>query len=184
MSCVRLLALSLLVAVSAGQALAAEETGSVGSDREIALLMDERAINSLLNRYIWALDARDFDAYGKLFEHAAILSSHGTEVARGERQVAAMIRHYTKLMPDDVFIRHINSSPVIEVDAEAGVATASSFVTTIRAPAGKPAYLYRVARYRDTFEKVDGRWRFASRQELSDWVLEEYSQHYKKGADQ
>lgn len=181
--CVRSLALTLLLVVSVGPALAAEPIGSGSSDDVIALLMDERAINALLNRYIWALDTRDFDAYGKLFEHAAMLSSGGAEIARGEHQAAAMLRHYTKLMPDDTVIRHINSSPVIDVDAVAGTATASSFVTTIRALAGKPAYIYRVARYRDRFEKIDGRWRFASRQELSDWVLEEYTQHYKKDAD-
>lgn len=179
----RLRALTILLVLVTGaaplQAGATAGVASVPAD-EIALLMDERAITALLNRYIWALDTEDLDEYGRLFAHAVVLSTDGRVLARGAEEVAAMIRHYRKLMPQDAVIRHVNSSPLIEVDTKSGTASARSFVMTVRAPKGEPAYFYRIARYLDRFDKVDGKWRFASRQELSDWVQEEYSRHFDR----
>lgn len=166
---------------AAGAAFPADEKAAcVGQDRELARLADERAVGMLLSEYIWRLDARDFQGYGELFAHGVILSSQGKVIARGKGEVAAMASHYLGALPKELTVRHIASSPRIEVDLEKGMASASSFVMTVRAPRDKPAYIFRVATYHDRFEKADGRWRFASRQELTDWVLEEYSNHYSK----
>lgn len=170
---------------SAGAAQGAVPTGAAACaepTRELAVLADERSIARLLDEYIWRLDSRDFSGYGELFAHGAILGADGKVIAQGAHEVTAMVRHYLGAPPEALVVRHITSSPRIEVNTDGRTASARSFVMTVRAPAGKPAYIFRVASYHDRFEKVDGRWRFASRQELTDWVQEEYSSHYSRDA--
>lgn len=139
----------------------------------LARLEDERAISRLMAEYVWRLDAQEFDAYGNLFEEGVMRDPSGKILARGSKEIAAIARHYLGNRPD-LFVRHIVSSPIIDIDVENGTAVARSMMTTIHAPRRKPAYVFRVARYHDAFTKRAGQWRFASRQEITDWVLKEH----------
>jgi len=172
---------SVTLIITMGVAAADTPAEPVG-EVDTAVLFDERAIIRLLNEYVWLLDTRDFDGYGRLFSHGVILDPDGKVVARGAAEVAAMARHYLGRFPEDLHFRHVLSSPVVDVDSSTNTATARAFLLTIRAPAGKSAFVYRVARYVDRFEKADGIWRFRSRQELTDWVLEEYSVHFDRAS--
>jgi len=138
----------------------------------LTVVVAEREIGRLMTDYTWLLDARDYDGYGRLFAKGEILDPAGKVVASGSDAVAGLARRYLGHQPD-VTVRHVISSPRIDVDLTNGTATASSFLLTVQAPTGQPAYIYRVASYHDRFRKVDGHWRFESRQELTNWVLKE-----------
>lgn len=162
-------ALALLaLAPTAGQA----NTPSSGNRDRIQTLLDERDIERLIVDYSWALDAKDFDTYGALFSHGVVLNPQGEVIARGAAKVGALARHYLGGNPD-VFVRHVVSNVRIDVAADGKTATAGSFLTTIEAPQGQPASIFRIARYHDNFAKIDGSWKFLSRQELTDWVFRE-----------
>jgi hypothetical protein len=163
-------AAALLLAVAAVGA--AVDAAHCAEPAIIQKIIDEREIERLIIEYSWLLDARDFEKYGALFENGAILNPAGKVVATGAAQVAALGRHYLGGQTD-IFVRHLVSNIRIDVAADGMSATAGSFLTTIEAPAGKPAYVFRVARYNDRFHKVDGHWRFLNRQENTDWVLRE-----------
>ncbi|ARS25821.1 nuclear transport factor 2 family protein [Sphingomonas sp. KC8] len=162
-------ALALLaLAPTAGQA----KTPSSGNQHRIQTLLDERDIERLIVDYSWVLDAKDFDTYGALFSHGIVLDPQGKTIAKGAAEVGALARHYLGGNPD-VFVRHIVSNVRIDVAADGKTATAGSFLTTIEAPQGQPASIFRIARYHDNFAKIDGGWKFLSRQEMTDWVLRE-----------
>lgn len=135
-------------------------------------MSDEREILQLMNTYTWHLARKDFEAYGRLFADGALLASDGTVMARGEKEIAALVRQYLGGLPDTT-VRHIVSSPVIEVPCRSDTATARSFLTTLQAKRGGAANIFRLAEYHDTFRKVDGLWQFETRQEVTNWVEQE-----------
>lgn len=162
-------ALALLaLAPTAGQA----KPPSSSNQHRMQALLDERDIERLIVDYSWALDAKDFDTYGALFSHGVVLDPQGKAIAKGAAEVGALARHYLGGNPD-VFVRHVVSNVRIDVAADGRTATAGSFLTTIEAPQGQPASIFRIARYHDSFAKIDGDWKFLSRQEKTDWVLRE-----------
>ena len=138
----------------------------------IEKLLDEQAVERLIVDYSWFLDAKDFENYGAMFSDGSILNSKGKAIATGSAEVGGLAKHYLG-GPSDIFVRHLVTNIRINIGDDGKSATAESYLTTIEAPKGKPAYVYRIGRYHDTFRKTNGQWKFASRQEMTDWVLKE-----------
>jgi hypothetical protein len=130
----------------------------------------EREIERIIDDYAWLLGARDFAAYGELFSHGVWLTPDGSVVARGADEVEAMVRRFLGGRTDR-FVRHLVTNVRIDLAADARSATATSFLTTLEGTLGASAVIYRIARYHDRFHRIDGRWWFQSRQEITDWVL-------------
>ena len=59
--------------------------------------------------------------------------------------------------------KHCTTNVLIEVDEDAGNATARSYFTVTQATADLPLQVIAAGRYHDGFERVDGNWRFCSR---------------------
>ena len=59
--------------------------------------------------------------------------------------------------------RHVVTNPIIEVDEAAGTATCRSCYTVLQQTETLPLQVIAAGRYLDTFARVDGQWRFASR---------------------
>jgi hypothetical protein len=151
---------------------AAADTISSHDRQLLTTMAAEREIGRLMTDYTWLLDTGDYDGYGQLFASGAFLDPQGKVIAKGSAAVTALVRHYLGNQLG-VTVRHVVSSPRIDVDLASGTATASSFLLTVQAPQSQPAYLFRVSSYHDRFQRVGDHWQFRSRQELTDWVLKE-----------
>lgn len=122
----------------------------------------ETLITNLLYRYADAIDSGDFERAAALFEHARIRVGQ-------DRVVDASVlleswRTRVRLHADGTpGTKHVITNPIIEVDDEGGSATCQSYYTVLQAVEGLPLQAVAAGRYRDEFERVEGRWRFSFR---------------------
>lgn len=133
------------------------------------------AIRNLLGRYCELMDAGDFEGVAGLLAHAALRDEHGTEVAAGRDAVLGLYRA-TILHDGSPRTRHLTTNTVIEVDDEAGTATARSAYVVLQATDALALQPIIAGRYRDRFERVDGAWRFSERAFAVD-LVGDLSQH-------
>jgi hypothetical protein len=124
-------------------------------------------IRNLIHSYAQAIDSGDFERVGRLFEHADLshaLSDQLPVTHRRGASVAEDLKSRLILYGDGTpRTRHLVSDTIIEVDERGGTATARSYNTTLQQVPGHPIEIIAVAAYQDRFERIDGRWRFASR---------------------
>ena len=119
------------------------------------------AITNLLYRYAELFDAGDLDSAAALFSHARVRAGTDTLDAAG---ILDLWRRLVKIHPDGTpRTRHLITNPIIEVDESAGTASCRSYYTVLQAADGVALQAIAAGRYRDEFERVDGRWRFTSR---------------------
>jgi len=136
------------------------------------------AITNLVLTYAERIDLGDFDGVADLFADAEI-TAEGGAVWRGREEVLGMYVEGTRRYPDTGTpkTKHVTTNLLIEVDDEAGTATCRAYYTVLQAVPGSIALAPIIAgRYRDRFERVEGRWRFASRHMLVD-LIGDLSQH-------
>ena len=120
------------------------------------------AITNLLYRYAEMIDAGDLAGAAALFEHARIKMRGGEELDSAGRP--ASWRRRVKLHACGTpRTRHVVTNPIIEVDEAAGTATCRSCYTVLQQTDTLPLQVIAAGRYIDTFARVDGQWRFASR---------------------
>ena len=127
-------------------------------------------ITTLIYRYAECIDAGDFDGVAALFEHATVRSGEhafsGYEVLRN--LWSGMVRTYDNGTP---LTKHVISNVIVTVDPGGDRATARSYVTVLQAKLPEfPLQVIVSARHHDTFERVDGLWRFAERIDITDLV--------------
>jgi len=123
---------------------------------------DGIAITNLLYRYAELIDAGDFAGVADLFEHAAV--SVGGEVLHGAAPMLRLWNAHTKLHPDGTpRTKHVVTNPIVEFSDDRTRATARSYYTVLQATDIVPLQVIAAGRYHDSFEKVGGTWRFATR---------------------
>jgi 3-phenylpropionate/cinnamic acid dioxygenase small subunit len=135
-------------------------------------------IENLLYRYAERIDAGDFAGVADLFADAEI-SVLGTDATtRGREAVQRLYETTTRRYEDDGTpkTKHVVTNPIVEVDEAAGQATCRSYFTVMQQTPKLPLQIIITGRYRDRFQRVDGRWRFASRQMVLD-QFGDLSQH-------
>ena len=119
--------------------------------------------------YAERLDAGDLDGVAALFAHATWRSPARTEALRGAEQV----RHaYDGVLLYDGIpaTRHVVTNLVVEIEPP-DRARARSYFTVFQARRPEfPLQPIISGRYHDTFERVDGVWRFADRLILPDLI--------------
>jgi 3-phenylpropionate/cinnamic acid dioxygenase small subunit len=135
---------------------------------------DHEEIATLLFTYAALVDAGDFTGVGTLFEHAtfrAATPSGDVALAQGSegaRRNFAVVQLYEDGTPRT---KHVTTNVIVEVDDDAGTARSRSYFSVLQAVPGKlPLQVVVAGRYHDTFERVDGRWRFTDRLILTDLV--------------
>jgi hypothetical protein len=135
-------------------------------------------ITNLMYRYAECIDAADFDGVADLLAHAT-LTAEGTSMFLDNR--AAIHAHFA----DGVRVheegtlrtKHVTTNPIVEVDEAAGTATCRSYCFVLQA--SPPALTLQpiwAGRYHDSFQRVDGQWRFATRHFITD-LVGDMSQH-------
>ena len=134
---------------------------------ELQLLLEERAILRALHEYAHAMDYGDEAAWVAAFTDDAVFDV--VEVVGGKRvhredgagDLAAYVAQYPK---PPAFRKHVVVDPVIDVDLAAGTATVVAFWLLLQRDdaTGHPVTT-AFGRYRDSWAKVDGRWRIRER---------------------
>lgn len=127
-------------------------------------------ITALIFRYAECIDSGDFEGIARLFEHATVRS--GPHSFSGYETLLAlwsgMVRTYESGSP---LTKHMISNVIVDVEPKGTVATARSYVTVLQArPPDFPLQVIVSARHYDTFERVDGTWRFSERIDITDLV--------------
>jgi 3-phenylpropionate/cinnamic acid dioxygenase small subunit len=128
------------------------------------------AIADLVYAYAERIDDGDFEGVADLLADAEV-TAEGTDLhLRGRDQVLALYVNGTRRHADGTpRTKHVTTN--LDVDEGAAAATARSYYTVLQAVPGELALQPIVAgRYRDRFERVDGRWRFAGRHLVVDLV--------------
>jgi hypothetical protein len=105
-----------------------------------------------------------------LFEHATIRSGEysfsGYDTLLGLWKDT--VRTYDQGRP---LTKHVITNVVVDVAPDGTTATAKSYVTVLQAkPPELPLQVIVSARHHDTFERVDGSWRFSERIDITDLV--------------
>ncbi len=127
-------------------------------------------IETLLYRYAERLDGGDFDGVAALFEDGRI-TADGAGATVGREAVLALytgsVRRYADGTPRT---RHLTTNVVIDVDDDAGTATARAYFTVLQQLEDFPLQAIVSGRYRDRFVRADNLWRFAERHMTIDLV--------------
>jgi hypothetical protein len=127
-------------------------------------------VRNLLGEYCERIDAGDYFGVGELFEHGALADERGTELARGAEAVRAFYAAGTLLHDGSPRTKHLVTNVVLDIDEDAGSATARSSYVVLQQVGDGPLQPIITGRYRDSFERSDGRWRFAERRFFVDLV--------------
>ena len=128
------------------------------------------AIRNLLGEYCERIDAGDFDGVGALFADGALADDAGRELARGAEGVAAFYSAGTRLHAGSPRTKHLVTNVVLDVDEEAGRASARSSYLVLQQVDDGPLQPIITGRYHDRFERAASRWRFVERRFFVDLV--------------
>ena len=124
---------------------------------------DREEILHLMNRYCFAVDTGDLEAFAGLFEHGQ-WSMEGFSPRIGKEAVLAFLKKSVRIYPDGTpRTRHATTNVDIKVDKEKGTATSQCYVTVFQQTDDFPLQVIFSGHYFDEFECVNGTWRFASR---------------------
>lgn len=128
---------------------------------------DHEDIRQLLARYNLAIDLGDIDAWVGCFTPDGVFECLGLPegaITGGRHEGADALRAYGHghLGQNKGRARHWNWNLLIEPDGEGAAMT--SYLNAYSAGQGKSAKLRATGIYRDKLVRVDGQWRFASRQ--------------------
>jgi 3-phenylpropionate/cinnamic acid dioxygenase small subunit len=136
-----------------------------------------RAIGNLILSYAELVDDGDFAGLGALLANATF--SGGGPPASGADAIEQMFREMVIVYEDGTpRTKHVTTNIAIEVADEAGTATARSYFTVLQALPDLALQPVASGRYRDRFERRDGRWHFAERQVRVD-LVGEVSRHLR-----
>lgn len=131
-----------------------------------------REIENLLYTYAERIDAGDFGGVAALFAHGRICGLEDTPETTfaGRDAVRQMYETTTRIYPDTGTpkTKHVVSNARIDVDDEAGAASARSSYTVMQATDALPLQVVITGRYHDTFRRIDGTWWFDTRIMLVD----------------
>jgi hypothetical protein len=131
----------------------------------------ESEILKLIHRYCYAIDAGDFETFGKLLEHAEWTVEGKPPGGSGISNII--------LYPDGTpRTKHTVSNTTLEVNSVQGTATAHSYVTIFQQTSELPLQPIYAGDYFDEFERVRGLWRFAKR-DIRASLIGDMSAHLK-----
>lgn len=129
------------------------------------------AITSLMYRYAECVDAADFDGIGALFEHGCITNEGYPGAVEGRDAVRALYERANRVHDDGTLrTRHLTTNVLVDVDEDAGRATARSAFVVLQATPRLPLQAIVAGRYHDEFVRAGGTWRFRRRHILLDQV--------------
>lgn len=123
-----------------------------------------REIETLIYCYAERVDAGDFKAVAEMFAHGRILGKE--DKASGYGEILSLYERSARIYEHTgtPCTRHVTTKVIIELDEENNSAEARSYFTVFQALEDFPLQPVMAGRYHDRFERIDGKWRFSSRQ--------------------
>ncbi|MDT4933804.1 MAG: hypothetical protein QOK11_1696 [Pseudonocardiales bacterium] len=130
------------------------------------------AVPTLIARYAELVDDGDFDALGELFANASITIDARDLHISGPAEISSAYSSWTRRYGGSGAPRtkHVTTNLILEVDDRTGTASCRSYVTVFQETPDQPIQPIYSGRYRDTFERAAGEWRFTSRHIVSDFT--------------
>lgn len=139
----------------------------------------ERSIENLIATYAFLVDDGDFAGLAELLVDARF-TLNGTTVERGG--IESFARQTLQVHHDGTpRTRHVTTNLIIEVDENGSLATARSYYTVFQALSDFPLQPIASGRYRDRFEKRNGKWCFVER-DVTTYLVGDLSRHVRAGA--
>jgi hypothetical protein len=128
----------------------------------------ERAVENLISSYAFLNDDADIAGLGELFAGASFTLDGTT--ARGREEIEHRARGMIQVGGDGTSrTRHTITNLIIEVDEDAGTATARAYWTVLSSVPGLPQQPVLAGRYQNRFERHGGTWRFAELNATTTW---------------
>jgi 3-phenylpropionate/cinnamic acid dioxygenase small subunit len=125
-------------------------------------------------RYAELFDTGRFDEFAAQFEHGV-----WHKADPGADGVREYVEEHVLTYDGSPRTKHVTTNLVLDVDEEAGTATAGAYVTVFQALPDFPLQPIFSGRYRDRFERVDGDWRWVERRVLGD-LYGDTSRHVRR----
>jgi 3-phenylpropionate/cinnamic acid dioxygenase small subunit len=135
----------------------------IDEEREPQVSESSVEITNLIYTYAEYMDAGDFSAIGAIFEHAAISVEGSDDVISGKDEIVALYHRSAQLYPDTGTpkTKHVITNAIVNVEEDLDAASSRSYFIVLQAVEGVLALQPILAgRYRQTFERVEGIWRF------------------------
>jgi 3-phenylpropionate/cinnamic acid dioxygenase small subunit len=127
-----------------------------------------REIENLVYAYAERIDAGDLAGVAELFRDGRIQAAPGV-VFEGADAVRSLYDGATRLYEDGTpRTRHVTTNVAVEVDDDAGTATARSYYTVFQQTDDLPLQPIIAGHYHDSFHRVDGHWAFDTREMFVD----------------
>ncbi len=131
-------------------------------------MCDRCEIENLLYEYQARLDAGDLEGMAAMFEHAELNADSVSDTWRGSAEVLALYRQIFRIYDDgSPHTTHTTLNPIIHIDAGEDTARCRSVYVVYQQVGDFPLQPIITGGYHDTFERVDGTWRYASRTFIS-----------------
>ena len=122
-----------------------------------------QAIEHLIFTYARSVDQADFAALGAMFEHATVSANTSDDTARGGAAIAALWSGVNEVHPDGTLrTRHLVTNLDLDLDEAGDRASVDSYRMVFQQTERLPLQPNAGGRYRDTFVRVDGVWRYES----------------------
>jgi 3-phenylpropionate/cinnamic acid dioxygenase small subunit len=132
---------------------------------------DSTLIGNLIARYAELIDSGDFDGVADLLADAGVGDGESSSLMRGRDALVEMFTTTTRRYADGTpRTKHITTNLILEIDGDAGRASARSYWMVLQAVEGLPLQPILAGRYHDRFERVEDAWRFAERRYFIDLV--------------
>ena len=125
---------------------------------------DYYSILRLMNEYCYRIDNGDLTGFAELFQHGT-WKVQG-DPAGGDTGSASVLKTLQQVILYDGKPRtkHVMSNVQINIGKSGKAADAQCYISVFQAvPPDFPLQAIFIGHYHDTFEKVDGRWRFLLR---------------------
>ena len=141
----------------------------VRDDDSFALVLAERAITRVLNRYAQGVDRRVFE------QIAACYWADGSDT-RVDGSIADYVAWLREVLPNVATSTHQYTNVLIDVDLAAGAANSEAYCLNMSVFADPVAQgrdrLTTCLRYLDQWRCRDGEWRILRRVVVRDWAVE------------
>ena len=131
---------------------------------------DAQDITNLVYSYAELLDTGRIDGLGALFEDAVVRMAGSDHALRGAAAVRSLIEGTVQLYDGIPRTKHLITNLMIEFSNDGKSATARSYYTALQAHPDLPLQPILAGRWHDTFERIEGRWRFVDRLIYTDLV--------------
>ncbi len=131
-------------------------------------------LTNKIYRYAELFDTGQFEDFAAQFAHGAW---HNADP--GADGVLRYLEAHVLTYDGSPRTRHVTTNLVIDVDEDAGTATAQSYVTVFQALPDFPLQPIFSGRYDDQFERVGDEWRWLERRVIND-MYGDVSRHVRR----